>query len=84
MFFFFLLFRARCLQLRQIRDGTDMGAARFSTLVASVRAQLPDRTLTLFSGDAFAPSSLALAHMGKHMPPVLDRLGVDCAVFGFP
>jgi len=36
----------------------------------------------LFSGDAFNPSLMSTVTKGKHMVPILNELGVGCAVFG--
>ncbi|KAF7344288.1 Metallo-dependent phosphatase [Mycena venus] len=47
--------------------------------------------LTVFSGDVFSPSIESSVTRGAHMPPILNRLGVDIGVvgnhefdFGFP
>ena len=55
------------------------GAARFATLVEQFRAETP---LTLFSGDAFNPSSMSTITKGKHLVPVLNALKTDVAVMG--
>ena len=38
--------------------------------------------LVLFSGDAFNPSMISITARGKQMVPILNLLGVDCALFG--
>jgi 5'-nucleotidase len=38
--------------------------------------------LTLFSGDAFNPSLESSVTKGKHMVPVLNAIGTDCACVG--
>ncbi|KAJ3159878.1 hypothetical protein HDU88_008402 [Geranomyces variabilis] len=54
---------------------------RFAARLKELRAQHPD-SLTVFSGDAFAPSVEATLLRGQHMVPVLNALGVDIAAFG--
>ncbi|KAJ3146003.1 hypothetical protein HDU89_006733 [Geranomyces variabilis] len=54
---------------------------RFAARLKELRAQHPD-SLTVFSGDAFAPSVEATLLRGRHMVPVLNALGVDIAAFG--
>ncbi|KAK7114887.1 mannosylglucosyl-3-phosphoglycerate phosphatase-like [Littorina saxatilis] len=55
------------------------GAARLSAYVKSCGEQNP---LVLFSGDALNPSLMSIFLRGKQMIPVLNGIGVDCAVFG--
>ncbi|KAF4507812.1 hypothetical protein G6O67_004273 [Ophiocordyceps sinensis] len=62
------------------------GLARFMTLVTEYRAgqqysQLPS-LVTLFSGDAFNPSLESSVTKGRHMVPVLNTIGTDCACVG--
>lgn len=38
--------------------------------------------LVLFSGDALFPSTVSTVTMGRHMVPVLNMAGVDCACLG--
>mmetsp|Transcript_4169 Transcript_4169/g.14975 ORF Transcript_4169/g.14975 Transcript_4169/m.14975 type:complete len:625 (-) Transcript_4169:591-2465(-) len=38
--------------------------------------------LVVFSGDAFNPSFLSIFTQGRHMPPILNELGVCCACVG--
>ncbi|KAJ7511422.1 Metallo-dependent phosphatase [Mycena galericulata] len=38
--------------------------------------------LTVFSGDVFSPSTESSVTRGKHMPPILNRLGIDIGVVG--
>jgi 5'-nucleotidase len=55
------------------------GAARFVTAVRQLNDQNP---LVLFSGDAFNPSLLSTVTHGKQMVPVLNAIGVHCALYG--
>lgn len=41
-----------------------------------------DRTLTLFSGDAFSPSNLSLIFDGEQMVHCLNQLRIDAACYG--
>jgi 5'-nucleotidase len=38
--------------------------------------------LTIFSGDAFSPSTLSTTLRGTQMVPILNALGIDCACLG--
>ncbi|KAJ7854667.1 Metallo-dependent phosphatase [Mycena olivaceomarginata] len=38
--------------------------------------------LTVFSGDVFSPSTESSVTRGRHMPPIMNRLGVDIGVAG--
>ena len=58
------------------------GAAKFAGFVRSLDAADRERPLILFSGDAANPSLLSTLTKGAHMPPVLNAIGVDCAVYG--
>ncbi|XP_054722641.1 trifunctional nucleotide phosphoesterase protein YfkN-like [Uloborus diversus] len=55
------------------------GASRFCTALKSFHDLEP---LVLFSGDIFAPSIMSTFTKGEQMIPVLNSLGVHCAVFG--
>ncbi|KAK5648260.1 hypothetical protein RI129_003152 [Pyrocoelia pectoralis] len=55
------------------------GAARFCTAIKSFQHLNP---LVLFSGDAFSPSMLSTFTKGQQMVPVLNSVGVHCAVYG--
>ncbi|KAI8433074.1 hypothetical protein MSG28_013932 [Choristoneura fumiferana] len=55
------------------------GALRFSTAVKALQHLNP---LVLFSGDVFSPSMLSTYTKGEQMVPVLNEIGVHCAVFG--
>ncbi|XP_031327510.1 uncharacterized protein LOC116158805 isoform X2 [Photinus pyralis] len=55
------------------------GAARFCTAIKSFQNLNP---LILFSGDAFSPSMLSTFTKGQQMVPVLNSIGVHCAVYG--
>jgi len=55
------------------------GAARFLTAMKKHQDVNP---LVLFSGDIFAPSIMSTFTKGEQMVPVLNKLGVHCAVYG--
>ncbi|KAF5300545.1 hypothetical protein FQR65_LT09166 [Abscondita terminalis] len=55
------------------------GAARFCTAIKTFQHLNP---LVLFSGDAFSPSMLSTFTKGQQMVPVLNSIGVHCAVYG--
>ncbi|XP_071092097.1 mannosylglucosyl-3-phosphoglycerate phosphatase-like [Haliotis cracherodii] len=55
------------------------GAARFAGYVAMCKEQHP---LVLFSGDALNPSLMSIFLKGEQMLPVLNGVGVNCAVYG--
>ena len=55
------------------------GADRFKTMVNSFSHLNP---LILFSGDAFSPSTIGNMTRGKHIPPVLNAIGVHYATLG--
>lgn len=55
------------------------GAAGFLTAVNQFRHLQP---LILFSGDILSPSFMSTFTKGEQMIPVLNDIGVDCAVFG--
>lgn len=55
------------------------GVARFKTAVDSSKTE---RTLVLFSGDAFSPSLLSDIHRGTQMILPLNSLGIDVACLG--
>ncbi|KAJ6526896.1 Metallo-dependent phosphatase [Mycena vulgaris] len=40
--------------------------------------------LTVFSGDGFSPSVESSVTRGRHMAPLMNGLGIDIAVVGFP
>ncbi|PHH90862.1 hypothetical protein CDD83_2418 [Cordyceps sp. RAO-2017] len=59
------------------------GFARFMTLVKGYQDDgRQPKPLTLFSGDAFNPSLESSVTKGRHMVPVLNSLGTDCACLG--
>ncbi|KAL3960639.1 hypothetical protein ACCO45_005756 [Purpureocillium lilacinum] len=62
------------------------GVARFLTLVKEYRDgkqfEGQPKLLTLFSGDAFNPSLESSVTKGRHMVPVLNAIGTDCACVG--
>ncbi|KAJ3180289.1 hypothetical protein HDU87_002168 [Geranomyces variabilis] len=66
---------------QQYHIGPTSCVTRFAARLKKLRAQYPD-SLTVFSGDAFAPSVEATVLRGQHMVPVLNALGVDIAAFG--
>lgn len=62
------------------------GFARFMTLVKYYQNGGPfrrqPRLLTFFSGDAFNPSLESSVTKGRHMVPVLNAIGTNCACVG--
>jgi len=55
------------------------GAARFMTAVRRLADRDP---LVLFSGDALNPALMSTVTNGRQMVPVLNAIGVHCAVYG--
>jgi len=55
------------------------GAARFKTAVRRLSDRDP---LVLFSGDALNPSLMSSVTHGRQMIPVLNAIGVHCALYG--
>jgi len=55
------------------------GAARFKTAVQRLADRDP---LILFSGDALNPAMMSSLTHGRQMAPVLNAIGVHCAVYG--
>jgi len=55
------------------------GAARFMTAVRRLADRDP---LILFSGDALNPSLMSTVTNGRQMVPVLNAIGVHCALYG--
>ncbi|KIE02387.1 5'-nucleotidase, partial [Metarhizium majus ARSEF 297] len=62
------------------------GLARFMTLCKEYQEgkqfENQPKILTLFSGDAFNPSLESSVTKGRHMVPVLNAIGTDCACVG--
>src|SRR4051794_1265862 len=62
------------------------GVARFQTAVNEYRSaerfQGQPELVTLFSGDVFNPSLESAVTKGKHMTPILNGIGTDCACVG--
>jgi 2',3'-cyclic-nucleotide 2'-phosphodiesterase (5'-nucleotidase family) len=66
------------------------GAARFYTALQQSRAFISesqgntplDNALLFFSGDCFNPSIESSVTKGKHMVPVVNKLGIDVACYG--
>ncbi|EPS35478.1 hypothetical protein H072_11142 [Dactylellina haptotyla CBS 200.50] len=62
------------------------GAARFISLVKHYRdaEEFKDQPglLVFFSGDAYNPSLESTVTKGKHMPPILNAIGIDAACAG--
>jgi len=56
-----------------------VGAARFKTAMRKLADRDP---LILFSGDALNPSVMSIVTHGRQMAPVLNAIGVHCAVYG--
>jgi len=55
------------------------GAARFTTAVRRLSDRDP---LILFSGDALNPALMSSVTHGRQMVPVLNAIGVHCALYG--
>jgi len=55
------------------------GAARFVTAVRQLANLNP---LVMFSGDALNPSLMSTVTHGHQMIPVLNALGIHCALYG--
>ena len=62
------------------------GIARFQTVANYYRSdpQYADQSklITLFSGDAFNPSLESSVTKGRHMVPILNKIGTDVACVG--
>ena len=62
------------------------GVARFQTVVNEYRfhTQYADqpKLITLFAGDAFNPSLESSVTKGRHMVPILNKIGTDVACVG--
>lgn len=57
-------------------------AARFVTKVREVRARVgADKSVCVFSGDAFSPSLISTVSKGAQMVPVLNSLDIDVALY---
>ncbi|EJD53251.1 Metallo-dependent phosphatase [Auricularia subglabra TFB-10046 SS5] len=63
-------------------SGRTIDVTQFAARLASLRAQDPERTLTLFSGDVFSPSVESSVTRGSHMVPVMNELAPDVTVVG--
>ncbi|KAL3309485.1 hypothetical protein Ciccas_011968 [Cichlidogyrus casuarinus] len=57
-------------------------AARFVTALRQHGAFDNPNCLVLFSGDALNPSIVSRVTTGKHMPEILNRMNIACAVVG--
>ena len=55
------------------------GAARFTTAVRRLSDRDP---LVLFSGDVLSPARMSSVTRGSQMVPVLNAIGVHCAMYG--
>lgn len=55
------------------------GAARFKTALGRLADRDP---MVLFCGDALNPALMSSVTNGRQMVPVLNALGVHCAVYG--
>lgn len=64
-------------EIEPVSSGTRGGAARVAHLVNQV-----DNPLILFSGDLFSPSIMSSVFQGSQMVDVLNKMGLDYAVFG--
>jgi 5'-nucleotidase len=62
------------------------GISRFMTVCKEYqedqRFKDQSKLMTFFSGDAFNPSLESTVTKGKHMVPVLNAIGTDCACVG--
>ncbi|THU84298.1 Metallo-dependent phosphatase [Dendrothele bispora CBS 962.96] len=62
---------------------------KFATLLDNVTSKWKDRNdgkkdgLIIFSGDLFSPSTESSVTRGRHMPAIINALGVDVGVVGF-
>ena len=56
------------------------GAARFTTALKKHGAG--KQSIVLFSGDCLNPSIISTATQGRHMPEILNKMCVRCAVVG--
>eukprot|EP01063_Lacrimia_lanifica_P039110 TRINITY_DN84_c0_g2_i1.p1 TRINITY_DN84_c0_g2~~TRINITY_DN84_c0_g2_i1.p1 ORF type:complete len:968 (+),score=314.51 TRINITY_DN84_c0_g2_i1:152-3055(+) len=56
------------------------GASRFAHRVKQYKQRYGSKLF--FSGDAYNPSLMSTVTKGKHMVPVLNALGMECAVYG--
>ena len=64
---------------------TSHRAARFVTKVREVRARVgADKSVCVFSGDAFSPSLISTVSKGAQMVPVLNSLDIDVALCVHP
>ncbi|KAJ8514906.1 hypothetical protein ONZ45_g7602 [Pleurotus djamor] len=55
---------------------------KFATLLSSITAQWKGEGLTIFSGDLFSPSTESSVTRGRHMPAIVNELGIDVSVAG--
>ena len=62
------------------------GAARFVSQLTQIREEREQQGLSipllLFSGDAFNPSVMSTVTRGEQMPPCLNAMNIQAAVFG--
>mmetsp|Transcript_27819 Transcript_27819/g.47100 ORF Transcript_27819/g.47100 Transcript_27819/m.47100 type:complete len:669 (-) Transcript_27819:178-2184(-) len=65
--------------IQPVNEKSGGGASRFYTMVEKYRSMRP---LILFSGDCFAPSVMSTITHGKHMPPVLNKIGIHVSMYG--
>lgn len=80
-------------------DGKEetIDVTKFATLLADITSKWEKRKgrvkegLTIFSGDVFSPSTESSITRGRHMPAIVNALGVDVGVvsnhefdFGYP
>ncbi|KAJ6556564.1 Metallo-dependent phosphatase [Mycena vulgaris] len=74
-----------------------INVTKFATSLFDITSNWKEREdgsrdgLTVFSGDVFSPSIESSVTRGRHLPPIMNRLGVDIGVvgnhefdFGFP
>nr|CAH8864270.1 unnamed protein product [Trichobilharzia regenti] len=56
------------------------GAARFTTALKEHGAG--KGSIVLFSGDCLSPSYVSNATQGRHMPPIMNKMSIQCSLFG--
>ncbi|KAG8775204.1 hypothetical protein FRC20_003365, partial [Serendipita sp. 405] len=73
---------------QNVEEGT-IDVSQWAQMLEECREQWPSREqdgpkdgLLLFSGDVFSPSIESSVTRGSHMVPVMNALGIDCAVAG--
>ena len=70
------------LTILHFNDVYDVSADRAAKFVTVIRSYAEAEPLILFSGDCYSPSIMSVVSKGSQMPPVLNAIGVQAAVFG--